>query len=217
MTTMPGSDQAVHADCVAGAEAAARLLEAAGHHVDVTHPAALDDEDRMSAFIPLWSAMTAANVATWGAVLGRELGPDDVEPLTWTLAEHGRRVDAVAYMQGLTTMGAFSRRVCSWWDDGWDLLLTPTLGEPPPPLGTLSTPDEPFVGYARAGTFTPYTPVFNQTGQPAISLPLGQGADGMPVGVQLVAAYGREDLLLRVAAQLEAAAPWADRRAPAHA
>jgi amidase len=221
MTTFPGSDEPVDADAVATTELAARLLEAAGHHVEVAHPDALDQPDRMAAFVPIWSAMAAASLATWGATLGRDLTAADVEPLTWLLAEHGRRVDAVAYMQALATMGALSRRVARWWGTadapGFDLLLTPTLAEPAPELGVLSTPDDPFTGYARGGTFTPFTPVFNQTGQPAISLPLGQSGAGMPVGVHLVAAYGREDLLLQVAAQLEAAAPWADRRAPVHA
>jgi amidase len=100
----------------------------------------------------------------------------------------------------------------AWWADGWDVLVTSTLGEPPPELGVLSTPDEPMKGYARGGMFTPYTPVANQTGQPAMSLPLALGSDGLPVGVHLVADYGREDLLLQLAAQLEAAAPWSDRR-----
>jgi amidase len=217
MTTLPGSGEAVHPDCVAAAELAARLLESAGHRVDVAHPEAFDEPARMEAFIPIWSAMAASNLAVWGRALGRALGPDDVEPLTWKLAEHGLRVDAVAYQDALTAMQTFARRFLQWWSDGWDLLLTPTLGEPPPDLGVLNTPDEPFVGYGRAATFTPYTPVCNQSGQPAISLPLAQGSDGMPVGVHLVAAWGREDLLLRVAAQLEAAAPWADRRPTVHA
>jgi amidase len=217
MTTMPGSEEGVHPDCVAGAELTARLLEAAGHKVEVAHPEVLDNPERMEAFIPMWSAMAASNLARFGRVLGRELGPDDVEPLTWLLAEHGRKVDAVAYTDALFAMQTFTRRFMQWYADGWDLLLTPTLGEPPPELGVLNTPDEPFAGYGRAATFTPYTPLANQTGQPAISLPIAQGADGMPVGVHLVADYGREDVLLQVAAQLEAAAPWADRRPGVHA
>jgi amidase len=165
----------------------------------------------------MWSAMAASNLARVGRLLGRDLGPDDVESLTWLLAEHGRSVDAVAYTDALFAMQTFTRHFMQWYADGWDLLLTPTLGEPPPELGVFKTPDEPFVGYGRAGTFTPYTPIANQTGQPAISLPIAQGADGMPVGVHLVADYGREDVLLQVAAQLEAAAPWADRRPGVHA
>jgi amidase len=222
MTTMPGSTEPVHPDCVGAAELAARLLEQAGHTVEVGHPAAFDEAERVQAFIPIWSAMAAHNLAVYGRALGRELGAGDVEPLTWLLAEHGRAVDAVAFQDAFAAMQAFSRRFLQWWagtdnQPGWDLLLTPTLGEPPPELGVLQTPDEPMVGFGRAATFTPYTPVCNQNGQPAISLPLAQGDDGMPVGVHLVAAWGREDLLLRVAAQLEAAAPWSDRRPAVHA
>ena len=96
-----------------------------------------------------------------------------------------------------------------------DLLLTPTLAEPPVLLGTFdSPPDNPLAGFMRAASFTPFTPPFNVTGQPAISLPLAQTADGLPIGVQLVAAYGREDVLFRVAAQLEAVDPWANRCPP---
>jgi amidase len=96
-------------------------------------------------------------------------------------------------------------------------LLTPTLGEPPVPLGTFDTPDDPIAGFVRAASFVPYTPLANITGEPAISLPLSWNADNLPIGVQLQAAYGREDVLLRVAAQLEQAVPWRDRRAPVHA
>jgi amidase len=222
MTTMPGSTEQAHPDCAGAAELAGRLLEANGHRVEVAHPPAYDDTSRFEAFIPMWSAMAASNLAIYGRVLGRELGEADVEPLTWHLADHGRRVDAVAFQDALAAMQRFNRQFMAWWSDAdgtdaFDLLVTPSLGEPPPELGVLSTPDDPFVGFGRAGTFTPYTPVCNQTGQPAISLPLAAGDDGLPVGVHLVAAWGREDLLLRVASQLETAAPWADRRPAVHA
>jgi len=217
MTTFPGRDESVHPDCVAGAETAAHLLEAAGHTVEIAHPEAFDNAGPMDAFIPIWSAMAASNLARFGRTIGRELGEDDVEPLTWLLADYGRKVDAVEYTDALFAMQTFSRLFMQWWSDGWDLLLTPTLGELPPELGVLNTPDDPMVGYGKAATFTPYTPACNQNGQPAISVPITQAADGMPVGVHLVADYGREDLLLQVAAQLEAAAPWADRRPAVHA
>lgn len=97
--------------------------------------------------------------------------------------------------------------------DGFDLLLMPTLAEPPPRLGEfVSTAAEPLAAGLRAARLTPFTTYANVTGQPAISLPLFWSAGGLPIGVQLVAAYGREDLLIRVAAQLEAARPWAGRR-----
>ena len=102
-----------------------------------------------------------------------------------------------------------------WYEGGFDLLLTPTIAEPPPLLGEFdSPPDNPLHGLFRAAEVVPFTPAFNVTGQPAISLPLHWNAQGLPIGVQLVARYGREDVLLRVAAQLEEAVPWAARRPP---
>jgi len=214
MTSMPETDEPVDPECVAAAERAARTLEALGHHVEISHPAACDEPERIAAFIPIWATLAASNLDAYGAALDRELTADDVEPLTWWQAQHGRSQRGTDFLDAITKMQAFSRRMLQWWADGFDLLLTPTLGEPPLPLGVLQTPDTPLQGYARSGSFTPYTPVANQTGQPAISLPVHENAAGLPIGVHLVAAYGREDLLLRVAAQLEAADPWSARRPP---
>ena len=110
-----------------------------------------------------------------------------------------------------------TRAVAQWWADGFDLLLTPTLAQPPVPLGTFDTPENPIHGFARAAEFTPFTPAFNITGQPAISLPTAMSSDGLPIGIHLVGAFGREDLLIRTAAQIEEAAPWIDRRPVVHA
>ena len=105
-----------------------------------------------------------------------------------------------------------------WWAGGFDLLLTPTLPEPPPPLGSfVPSAADPITAGLRAARFAAFTCRFNLTGQPAISLPLGRSATGLPIGVQLAAAYGREDVLVRIASQLEAARPWADRRPAVHA
>jgi amidase len=103
--------------------------------------------------------------------------------------------------------------VQQWWADGWDILVTPTLAEPPTRIGEFQNdPDQPMAPMIRAGRYVAFTPAFNASGQPAISLPMHWTPDGLPVGVQLVAAYGREDLLLRLASQLEMAQPWAHRR-----
>ncbi len=120
-------------------------------------------------------------------------------------------------MEALNAISDYRRRLQGWWDDdGWDLLLTPTLNEPPAAIGEhLAQPGDPMAGMKRAAQFVAYTPPFNTSGQPAISLPLAWNDAGLPIGVQLVAAYGREDLLLQVASQLEEAHPWADRRPPA--
>ena len=122
------------------------------------------------------------------------------------------------YIASVDFNHAHSRWLASWWEAGFDLLLTPTCAEPPPPLGSFAaTPDNPLAGYLRAAPFGAFTMQFNTSGQPAISLPLHWNEEGLPIGVQLVAAYGREDLLIRVAAQIEKAEPWIARLPPVHA
>ena len=205
----------VHPDCVAAAEATGRLLESLGHRVETSAPAALAEQEFTQAFITLWSAGNAWSIDYWARKTGREATPDQFEPLTWALAEMGRAYSAPQYLSAVEWLQAYSRRVAQWWADGFDLLLTPTIAEPPPPLGEFhSPPDNPISGLFRSAALVPFTPPFNVTGQPAISLPMHWNDADLPVGVQLVAAYGREDLLLRVAAQLEQAQPWADRRPP---
>jgi amidase len=110
---------------------------------------------------------------------------------------------------------AYGRRLATWWTAGYDLLLTPTQALPPPKIGYItSTPEEPLRAFIRAAPYGSYTLPFNMSGQPAISLPLHWTADGLPIGSQLVAPFGREDMLFRVAAQLEQALPWSGRRPP---
>ncbi|MSO86402.1 MAG: amidase [Acidimicrobiia bacterium] len=218
LTASPGGTVAVHPDCVEATEAVARLLEGLGHRVEPSHPAALDDLDYTGHFITNWAAGAAWNLDYWSRRTGMEIGPEDVEPLTWALADLGRSTTAAAWLSAREWLQANSRAVAAWWSEGHDLLLTPTIAEPPPLLGTFdSPPDNPLHGLFRAAELVPFTPPFNVTGQPAISLPLHWNADGLPIGVQLVAAFGREDLLLRVAAQLEGAHPWAQRIPPIHA
>jgi amidase len=207
----------IHADCVTATRETARLLESLGHTVDETFPVALGDPTLVDAFTTLWAATLVYNLRYWERKVGRDITADDVEPLTWTLAEMGRVITAPDYVEAQHAALELGRNVEEWFASGYDLLLTPTLGEPPVELGTFSTPDEPLLGFIRAATFVPYTPLANMTGEPAISLPLHWNDDGLPIGVQLMAAYGREDLLLRVAAQLEAARPWSDRRPVVHA
>jgi amidase len=212
MTDAPAGAFEVHPDCVAAAESAGELLESLGHGVEASHPPALEDSDYVDRFIGRWVAIVAANLAYWSHRIGRELTADDVEPTTWALAEDGKGVSAVELMGILAYQQGSARAAAEWWESGFDLLLTPTLGEPPPPLGQFEpSPDDPTAPLQRAVPTGGFTAIWNATGQPAISLPLDWNDQGLPVGVQLVAPYGREDLLLRVAAQLEEASPWADR------
>ena len=149
------------------------------------------------------------------ATLGRELTADDMEPVNSIQVEYARNLSAVDFAAAQAAMYAFRREVQQWWADGWDLLLTPTVAEPPPLLSEFEPVDgDPSAPMRRAGRWVPFTPPYNMSGQPAISLPLHWTADGLPIGVQLVAAYGCEDVLIRVASQLEAAHPWADRHPP---
>ncbi|MFF7555376.1 amidase [Streptomyces olivaceus] len=202
----------VHPDCAQAARSAARLLESLGHHVDPGFPAALGDSTLDQLFAAFWSAGMGDLLADVARRLGRDVTASDVEPLNWALGTLAADLSADDRQAASEGVAGFARSVVSWWDDR-DLLLTPTQAEPPLPSGTLaSDPAEPMAPLLRSTQFAPFTPFVNFTGQPAISLPLHTDTAGLPIGVQLVAAPGREDLLLRVAAQLEAAAPWGERR-----
>jgi len=197
-----------HPDCVAAVAHAAKLLASLGHHVEHAELVQLADPDWIPRFLTIWVVGVAAELDEVGHVLGRPIEAGEVEPLTWALAELGRLVPAPKYAAAITWLHQAGRRIATFFGDH-DLLLTPTVTSPPVPLGTFkSPPDDPLAGIFRAADFAPFTAVFNATGQPACSLPLFRNPAGLPVGVQLAAPYGREDLLLRVAAQIEAAQPF---------
>lgn len=214
-TTGPNG-AAVHAECRAAVQLGARLLADAGHTVEESHPEAFDDPQNPAAYVDIVASNTARALAVWGEAVGRAVVEPDVEALTWQMAERGRSLSAADLLARLEYTHRLGRRLATWWDSGFDIFLTPTVGAPPPPIGHLSsTPDEPFRGLIRAAPFGMFTLPFNMSGQPAISVPLYWTRDetaGLPIGCQLVARYGREDLLLQVAAQLEQIQPWADRR-----
>ncbi len=156
-----------------------------------------------------------ADLAEVEAIIGREVTPSDMEQSTWASYEAGAGIDVGSYLNALKKMQAWSRRTIAWWlDDGFDVLLTPTCAEPPPLLGDLI---DPASGGARLLPFALFCAPFNVSGQPAMSVPLGMSPAGLPIGVQLVAAPYREDLLIRLAAQIEDAAPWIGRRPAVHA
>ena len=206
---------ALHDDCRYAVRDAAALLEALGHHVEHGFPHALADRDFGRRFSALWSTNMGVSVKRIEAQLGRPITDDEIEPVNRAQVDFARNVSAVDYALALAATVEFRRAVQQWWSDGWDLLLTPTLAEPPAPLGTFANDlAAPMTPMARAAAYVPFTSPFNSSGQPAITLPLHWNDAGLPIGVQLVAAYGREDLLLRVAGQLEAARPWAHRHPP---
>jgi amidase len=211
-------DVALDPDCRAAASAAARLLESLGHRVEEAYPPALDEAEGVQAFVTIVTCATARALDAWSAKIGKPIEKGDLEPLTWMLAELGRATPAARYLAAVEGNHAHARRVAVWWQGGFDLLLTPTCGAPPPPLGHFAPgPGNPLSAYLKAMPFGLFSSTFNLTGQPAISLPLHQNGAGLPIGVQLVADAGGEGTLLRVAAQLEQAAPWAGRLPGLHA
>ena len=190
--------------CVDAADSAARVLESMGHHVEpVSDEVVLGGDSSVNA--QLWMAALTRRVQGLGELAGRPLTEDEVEPYNWTAAERGRSVSAADWAAASEAQQEWARSVIEWLEP-YDILVTPTTGCPPLTTEELEPPDvEPWkIGrtYGRIGVFT--LP-FNVTGNPAISLPLYQTALGLPIGVQFVAGMGREDLLLRLAAQLEVA------------
>jgi amidase len=197
-------------ECVRGALEAAKLLEELGHHVEhVSSPFA--GEEMLPVFTVLWAANVSASIMHGQVVTGTAPSPENVEALSWWLWEMGQSVNSTSYVGAVAIMQAMARGIVSSWSE-WDVLLTPALAQRPVLHEEIDpSSDDPAGTFKRAGEFTPYTPAFNVTGQPAVSVPLFHGDDGLPTGVQIVGPPAREDVLLQVCRQLEEARPWADR------
>lgn len=201
----------LHRDCVSAVRDAAALCEELGHEVVEAAPE-VDGELLSDTFMVLWASGCAATLESIAHIRGRNPSPKNVEPLTWALGEMGRKHNSTEYLLALQTLQRLARQVACFFID-YDLWLTPTLGEPPVPLGTFdSPPDDPLRGLRRSIEFVPFTPLCNATGQPAMSVPLFWNDEGLPVGVHFVGRFGDEATLFRLAAQLEEARPWAERR-----
>jgi amidase len=199
----------------------ARLLESLGHSIEergLTEITGGGGDELVETFMTRWMGGQASALDQLGVALGRELGPQDVEPLTWALAEEGRRRSAGDYLTAVGRHHLVTRAISGMFASDIDLLLTPTTGESAPPLGTYDdSGSDPLAAIRRSYKTAAFAGIFNATGHPAISLPLYWTDEGMPLGIQLVAQHGREDLLIRVAAQLEQARPWAARTPPVFA
>jgi len=222
-----GSD--THPDCAAAVREVATLFEELGHDVTEATPG-YDKEPLILAYLRIIASSLAGDIAQYAAATGRKPTPDQFETETWLLATIGRKTHASALAGDLSLIGRESRRIARFFEQ-YDLLLTPTLARPPVLIGELlPTSSERFAMKtlqrvpvkklldlvldqlaAESLAATPNTMLFNLTGQPAMSVPLVWNGDGLPIGVQAVARFGREDLLFRVASQLEQARPWSDR------
>ncbi len=195
------------AECVGAVEAAGSLLETLGHEVEIAQPNAFFDGGFSRHFVTIVAAATAVDFVNMGEVIGRPITEDDVEASNWIMGSIGRAVSAADYLASVDWMHAWSRRLHAWWDD-FDVLVSPVIAVPPPPIGWLSDPE---LGTERLTSILQFTAQFNMSGQPAMSLPLHWSEGGLPIGVQFVGPIDEEALLIRLAAQLEMAAPWAHR------
>jgi len=185
-------------ECRNAVSITAERLRSLGHLVEFAAPPGL--APGMEPAGQVVGAYIREELNARGKRLGREIKQDDVEPWTWALAESGREQSAPQYLAALEERLQHARGLCQWWEQGHDILLTPTMPQLPPELGL--NPKDINLTYGR------FTIPWNFSGQPALSLPIHLSPSGLPVGVQLVAAYGREDLLVGIAAQLERMQPW---------
>lgn len=209
----PHNGGSVHAECLAAVERAAKLCEELGHTI-VEQAPAIDVSAWNAAFGTAVAVAIRQSLDDRARVLGRECRQEDVEPVTWMVAQSARAIDGVALALARETMASVGRVMAEFLQQ-FDAVLSPTQAQPPVELGRLGLSPQSFESYARDVTqFSPFTSLANVTGQPAMSVPLHWSADGLPIGVMFAGRYGEEELLFRLAAQLEEAAPWRQRRAP---
>jgi amidase len=202
----------VHEHCVAATLEAVELLESLGHHVE-ERGYDWDGDAYVENFVRVWMGVTGDEIRDYERLLGHPIDRELLEPLTREMLALADTVSATDYLDSLGWLRRLSRQVVALWDD-IDVMLMPTLAQPPIPIGALAPgPDEPALQMLlNSAGWVPFTPVWNVTGQPAASVPLVQSPDGLPIGIQLIGPPAGEELLLSLSAQLEAARPWADRR-----
>ena len=203
----------LHPDCVAAVDAAAALCESLGHHVEEARPDMSFDALTMP-FFTVWASGVAMQIDALIAQHGGAADLDHLEGLTLGLYQMGQQISGAQYMAALVAF-QHNARVIARWQRAYDMWLTPTLGTPPMPIGTMNFDlTDPMAVYAPVLDYTPFTPIQNGGGEPAINLPLHWNADGLPIGVQFAGRFGDDAGLLALATQLEQAARWRDRVPP---
>jgi len=203
----------VHADCVSAVREAMALCADLGHEA-VEATLTLDIEQAAQAFLTVFLTSSAWDIDHMARITGQTPVPDQFELLTWAIYQLVQQYSALDYLHAITLLQRVTRDIGHFFID-YDVWLTPTLAEPPVPLGTFdSPPDNPMKGFVRAVEYCPFPAICNLTGQPGMSVPLYWNADGLPVGTHFMGRFGDEATLFRLAAQLEEARPWADRRPP---
>ncbi|WP_231649247.1 amidase, partial [Streptomyces clavuligerus] len=192
----------VHADCRAACEDAAELLRGLGHRVEELELPA--DEALLDSFVAVWEVMAA----TFPVPPGQE---EELMPLTRHLRERGARVPGLRYVTAMAHFRAVGQFLADQVFSSYDVILSPTLAQPPAPVGGLRNDEDPEAEFAAVMAFSPYTSLQNATGQPSVGVPLHHTEEGLPIGVMLSGRYGDDALLVSLSAQLEAARPWHTR------
>jgi amidase len=211
-TSVAPNGAKVEAEMLRALAETARLCADLGHHVEEASPA-IDGELVVPTFLTLIAANTVVNLAGH-PTKGRPAREDEVERVTWATARLGDRVSGADYVRATQAAHRLGRQMATFHAQ-WDVLLTPGLASLPVPLGVLDMMlDDVDEYWRRVFHFSPFTVWFNLTGQPAMMLPLGTASTGMPTATQLVGRHGDEATLFRLAAQLESARPWFDRKPP---
>jgi amidase len=211
LATRTPAGEKIAPDCERAVMETARLLEQMGHRVD---EATLDfvPEELAPGFRLVIAGNTRAAIEAYAAKIGREPTPQAFEKVTWMFFELGATASAADYARGVLAIHRTGRMVARFFER-YDMLLTPTLPRPPEKLGVFDMNTADLDAYGRAvALFTAFTAPFNASGNPAMSVPLHWAPSGLPIGIQCVGRYGDEATLFRVAAQLEQARPWSNRR-----
>jgi amidase len=214
VTTVNPIEAPLDAECERGLRSGAELLSQLGHDVVEEDPQ-LPGEETLQYFTIVFGSYIALSIMHAQMIRGRPPEEGEIEPLSTAMREAVEGVPSFGYLAALVRLQQLSRELIAGFFGRYDLLLTPALAERPLPVGQLhGCGERPLEDFARSAAFTPYTALFNVTGQPAINLPVDLGPDGLPTCVQLVGRPAGEDVLLQVAAQMEQARPWAHRRPP---
>jgi amidase len=203
----------VDPECVRGMHQAAELLSSLGHEVEEAAPS-MPGRDALRLFIGAFGPAVSLGISYGELLAGRPPEDDEIEPLSRAIHEQAQEITSVGYLGAVAQLQALARGLVAFFA-GYDLLLTPALAERPLEIGDCTgVGEDPMADLARSGRFTPFTSLFNVTGQPAIAIPIGFGEDNLPTCVQLVGKPLGEDTLLQVASQVESARPWAQHRPP---
>jgi len=214
-STVAPRGSAIHNECIKGVEKSARLLESLGHRVEEAAPK-FDVERLEEAWGIIFQANEAWAFLDHAEATGRKISNKLVETNNLWLIEEGQKYSAIDLLKAISDMHAVSRQFARYFEK-YDIWLSPTTATPPPKHGYLFADHDPDIFFERLMDYIPITPIFNATGNPAITLPLHWSRQGLPIGIHFGARYGEESLLLRLAAQLEEAKPWYEKRPPVSA